>query len=157
MRPLLIPLALTATLLLGGCSISQTVTPAALSADMAPEICLIPAKDIRTGFTDAYTAALKAKGFRTRLLAYDASPTACPVVSGFTATWAWNMALYLMYADIRVYQRGEEVGRAEYDARYGGLGFAKYINAEKKINEMTGQLFPAGASTLNGKVAATAQ
>ena len=154
MRPLLIPLALTATVFLGGCSISQTVTPVALSADLAPEICLIPAKDIRTGFTDAYAAALKAKGFQTRLLSYDASPAACPLVSNFTATWNWNMAIYLMYADIHVYQRGEEVGRAEYDARYGGLGFDKYINAEKKINEMTNQLFPVGASALNGKVAA---
>src|SRR5690606_40210580 len=59
---------------ISGCSIKQTVTPATLSAELAPEICMIPALNLRAGFTSAYQASLVEKGFRTRLMAPGSSP-----------------------------------------------------------------------------------
>lgn len=41
---------LFAMLFMTGCSIKQTVTPANLSAELAPEICTIPAVGLRAGF-----------------------------------------------------------------------------------------------------------
>jgi len=52
---------------------------------------------------------------------------------------------------IRVYQYGQQVGQAEYDSRWGGgRVIDKFINAEKKITELTNQLFPNGAAGLKG-------
>ena len=57
----------------------------------------------------------------------------------------------MSYADIRVYQYGQQVGQAEYDSRWGGgRVIDKFINAEKKITELTNQLFPNGAAVLKG-------
>lgn len=51
--------------------------------------------------------------------------------------------IYMTYLDIRVFENGQQVGRALYDARRGGgRVFKKFINAEKKINELVDQLFP---------------
>jgi hypothetical protein len=57
----------------------------------------------------------------------------------------------MSHADIRVYQYGQQVGQAEYDSRWGGgRVIDKFINAEKKITELTNQLFPDGAAGLKG-------
>ena len=58
---LLLPLTLLAVT---GCSIKQTVTPAALSTGLVPEICTIPAPGLRAGFSTTYQQLLRDKGFR---------------------------------------------------------------------------------------------
>ncbi|WP_217475846.1 Sbal_3080 family lipoprotein [Stutzerimonas stutzeri] len=142
---LFLPLALLA---LAGCSIKQTVTPAALSAELTPEICTVPAIGLRAGFGVAYQQALRDKGFRTRQLAPGSDPARCPLSTTYTGTWRWDLLLYMSYADIRVYQNGRQVGRAEYDARWGSGRPDKFIDAESKIKELTQQLFPTGAAGL---------
>lgn len=141
---LLVLAALSAT----GCSIKQAVTPAELSAELAPEICTIPAIGLRAGFNTTYQQLLMEKGFRTRQLAPGSNPNRCPLSTTYTGSWGWDLALYMKYADIRVYQHGRQVGQAEYDARWGGGRPDKFISAENKIAELTHQLFPAGASGL---------
>ena len=138
---------------ISGCSIKQTVTPATLSAELAPEICMIPALNLRAGFTSAYQASLVEKGFRTRLMAPGSSPDRCALATTFIGRWGWDLALYMKHADIRVYEQGRQVGQAEYDARWGGGRLDKFISAEEKIAELTGQLFPNGAAGL-GRVPA---
>lgn len=133
---------------ISGCSIKQTVTPATLSAELAPEICMIPALNLRAGFTSAYQASLVEKGFRTRLMASGSSPDRCALATTFIGRWGWDLALYMKYADIRVYEQGRQVGQAEYDARWGGGRLDKFISAEDKIAELTHQLFPNGAASL---------
>lgn len=153
MRTLFIPFSLMATFILSGCSIQQTVTPAALSADSQPEICLIPAQGLRPGFNTAYEALLKEKGFQTRQLAPGSDPALCAVSTTYVGRWSWDFTIYMSYADIRVFQHGQQIGQAEYDARSGGLRiFSKFINAEQKIAELTDQLFPdANAGVLNAR------
>jgi len=151
MRTLYIPLILAATFLASGCSIKQTVTPAVLSSDMAPEICMIPAEGLREGFNTTYVKLLTDKGFHTRQIPPGSSPSSCPLSTTYIGTWSWDLAIYMSYADIRVYEYGQQVGQAEYDSRWGGgRVIDKFINAEKKITEMTNQLFPNGATGLKG-------
>ena len=50
---------LFASLSITGCSIKQTVTPASLSAELAPEICAIPAIGLRAGFNSTYQQLLR--------------------------------------------------------------------------------------------------
>lgn len=144
-KPLLL---LIASFAITGCSIKQTVTPASLSAELAPEICTIPAPGLRAGFNTTYQQLLRDKGFRTRQLSPGSSPARCPLSTTYTGTWRWDLLLYMNHADIRVYEKGRQVGQAEYDARWGGGRPDKFISAENKIAELTDQLFPHGASGL---------
>lgn len=134
--------------LLSGCSIKQQVDPAELAATLAPDICLIPGNGVRDGFTNAYSDALRDKGFSVRTLHMGASPSRCPLSTTYTGNWRWDFALYMSYADIRVFEGGRQVGKAVYDARSGGGRPDKFISAESKIIELTDQLFPAGTSGL---------
>ncbi|MFP5423403.1 MAG: Sbal_3080 family lipoprotein [Gammaproteobacteria bacterium] len=140
--------ALTTLMLLSGCSIKQQVDAATLTASLAPDICLIPGKGVRDGFTTAYGDALRDKGFSVRTLHMGASPSRCPLSTTYTGNWRWDFALYMSYADIRVFERGRQVGKAVYDARSGGGRPDKFISAESKIIELTDQLFPTGTSGL---------
>ncbi len=139
---------LVAVVAISGCSIQQSVTPATLSAELAPEICMIPAPNLRAGFTSAYQNELAEKGFRTRMMAPGSSPDRCALATTYIGHWGWDLALYMKYADIRVYEKGRQVGQAEYDARWGGGRLDKFISAENKIAELTHQLFPHGAFDL---------
>lgn len=141
-------LLLFASLAISGCSIKQTVTPASLSAALAPEICTIPSLGLRAGFNTTYQQLLREKGFKTRQLSPGSSPDRCPLSTTYTGTWRWDLLLYMNHADIRVYEDGRQVGQAEYDARWGGGRPDKFISAENKIAELTHQLFPDGANGL---------
>ena len=52
------------------------------------------------------------------------------------------MALYMAYAEIRVYRDGVKKGEAIYDATGGGGLPSKWIKAEEKIKELVNLLFP---------------
>lgn len=153
MRFVFTSLLLAVMLAITGCSIKQTVTPASLSLDLPPEICLIPAEGLRTGFNTTYTALLKDKGFQTRELTPGSSPSTCALSTTYIGTWNWDLALYMSYADIRVFENGRQVGQAEYDSRWGGGRLDKFIDAETKITELTDQLFPNGSKRLVADVA----
>jgi hypothetical protein len=142
MRITLAPLLVILPLLISGCSIKQTVTPAALSIEQPQEICLIPAEGLRAGFNATYTTELKNKGFHTRELPAGSPPSVCALSTTYIGEWSWDLALYMTYANIQVFENGRRVGQAEYDANWGGGRPDKFINAQNKIIEMTQQLFP---------------
>src|SRR5947208_15768555 len=88
-------------LLLGvihGCSIKQTVKPVELSGQPI-EICILENEKVRPGFLDAYSAALKAKSIQVRTLGESASLNECTITSTYTARWAWDLAMYMRYAE----------------------------------------------------------
>jgi hypothetical protein len=123
-----------------GCSIKQTVKPVELTGQRA-EICIVKNEKVREGFLDAYTEALKAKSIQVKTLAESASLNDCPTTSTYSANWAWDMALYMRYAEIKVYRSAAIVGEAVYDATWGGGRLDKLINAENKIRELVDELF----------------
>jgi hypothetical protein len=61
--------------------------------------------------------------------------------STYTARWGWDVALYMKYAEIKVYQSATLIGEAVYDATWGGGRLDKFINAENKIREVVEELF----------------
>lgn len=140
--------AVVALMVLTGCSIKQVVDPAKLSPSLAPEICMISSPGVRQGFTEAYSRSLQRKGFTIRVLPAGSSPSICPLSTSYIGTWKWDLALYMRNADIEVFENGRRVGRATYDASNGSGRLDKFIDAESKINELTDQLFPVGASGL---------
>jgi hypothetical protein len=128
--------------LLYGCAITQKVTPVDRPL-LVREICVMRNADVRENFLTAYLQALEAKGFSPRVLEPGASVGSCPLSSQYTANWRWDLALYMAYAKITIYENGTEVGSAVYDSLGGSGNLAKFIDAETKLKELVDQLFPA--------------
>lgn len=125
---------------LGGCAIHQTVQP--LAAPGVTQVCIVENPSVRPGFLEAYKRTLSSKGYQVKQLASGASLVECPVTSTYVAKWTWDLALYMSYADITVYNKGAPSGKATYNAGRAGLNTSKFIDADKKITELVDQLFP---------------
>lgn len=133
---LLIPI-----LLLSACSIKQEVKPVTITTDK--KICIIEDKAVRAGFLETYRNVLTQKGFNIQLLEKDASLDSCKIVSTYMGKWSWDLAIYLAFAEIEVYEDGKLIGNVLYDSTSGaGNVFKKFVNGEKKITELVNQLFP---------------
>lgn len=134
----LLPLALAA------CAIHQNVSPAA--GLKGNEVCIVVNPAVfNEGFLVAYERALVRKGYQVRKLAAGAGLMECPVVSTYTANWKWDLAMYMNYAEIKVYNAARPVGEAIYDSRGGSANMGKFIRAEAKIDELVDQLYPGPA------------
>jgi len=132
---------------LSGC-ISQTIDPVKINPTLTPEICMIAkTKKVRQGFTDTYRAALQEKGFTVKQLPPASNPSDCHLSTQYMARWKWDLALYMSYAEITVYEDGRPAGKALYDARKAGLALTKFISAEDKIRELVNALFPQNPRT----------
>lgn len=129
-----------------GCAINQAIKPVEQFSEA--QVCIIvnPAVS-QAGFLATYVRVLNEKGFTVRQLPSGSSVTECPVTSTYTANWRWDLALYMAFADIRVYRNGQQSGQAVYDALGGGANMNKFIKGETKITELVNQLFPNRASS----------
>jgi hypothetical protein len=145
MRVIKTALAAAALSALAGCAIHQTVKP--VEKLEGKQICVIENPAVRAGFVEAYRNSLTAKGYAVRQLPASAAITDCPVTSTYLANWRWDLAMYMAYAEIRVFSNGKQVGEARYDSMRGGANMNKFIAADKKIDELVNQLFPGGAGT----------
>lgn len=127
-------------LVISGCSnITQEVSPVRpISGD---EVCIIENPDVKSGFLQAFTGTLEAKGYKVKLLPADAVLTDCTVSSFYLAHWGWDLALYMSYAKIKVFRDGRQIGSVVYDAREGGV-FDKFIRGDAKVRELVNLLFP---------------
>ena len=130
----LIPLAL------GACTITQTVDPVAEVP--TNEVCIIENPQVREGFLPELKNSLRSKNAQVRVLSADATTTDCLIVATYVARWKWDLAMYMSYAEINVYHKGQIAGKALYDATSGSGNMGKFIDAEPKIQELVGQLFP---------------
>ncbi|WP_431286504.1 Sbal_3080 family lipoprotein [Roseateles chitinivorans] len=140
---------------LSGCAIHQNVTPVQVRMEDRV-ICVIDNPVVRKGFSDGYKRALASKGYEVRTLPTVALITDCAVTSTYNATWRWDLALYMAYAEIRVFSAGKQIGEAKYDATHGSGSMGKFIDADKKVVELVDQLFPGGAGAPVAPTAATA-
>jgi len=128
---------------LAGCAIQQTVRPVEAIADR--HICVIDNPAVRASFVEAYKRSLTGKGYEVRQVPAGTPITGCGTTSTYSANWRWDLALYMAYAEIRVFSDGKPVGEAKYDSMGGGANMNKFIDADRKIQELVDQLFPGGA------------
>lgn len=134
--------ACVAMLVLSGCAVRQDIRPVQIAPSTARSICIIEHPATRTTFREAYQRALQNKGFAVQIIPEGSSYSACPLTTTYIARWSWDLTIYMSYAEIRVFQDGRDAGSALYDARMGGGRLDKWIDAEAKVIEMVGQLFP---------------
>lgn len=128
-------------LTLTGCAIKQTVKP--VDRFEGKQICIVENPAVtQQGFLATYQRVLTEKGYLVRKLPVGSPITACSVTSTYTANWRWDLALYMAFAEIKVYSNGQKSGQATYDASRGGANMGKFIKGETKIEELVDQLFP---------------
>lgn len=125
---------------LSGCAIKQDVRRAGALAER--EICVTQNAAVRKGFEDSLNKSLRSQGYSVKSVPADSAVTVCPVTVTYTANWRWDLAMYMAYAEIRVFNAGREEGRAIYDSTRGGGNMGKFIDAEKKIDELVRELVP---------------
>lgn len=132
--------ALAAATLGAGCAIHQNVTP--FAGHDGTQICAIENNAVRFDFLESLRKAVAARGYTVRQLPPGAALRECPVTLTYTANWRWDMAMYMAYAEIRVYKDGAPAGQAVYDAMAGGANLSKFISADEKIRELVVALLP---------------
>ena len=121
-----------------GCTIHQHVEPAELSDDA--ELCIVENRAVREGFLLEFQRVLDEKGVRYKVVDQWYADKNCEWSATYVAHWLWDIALYMAYAEIKVYHNGELDGEAIYDSRQGGGNFSKFIDAEPKIRELVEEL-----------------
>lgn len=133
-----------AAALLSGCAIHQKITP--VEKFDSNEVCIIENTAVKETFLDAYRNALTAKNYVVKKLPAASSFNDCAITSTYTANWRWDLALYMAYAEIKVYNNAKPSGQATYDSLRGGANMGKFIDAEAKITELVNALFPEQAA-----------
>ncbi len=128
-------IALVAT----GCSITQSIEP--LDAVDVSLVCVLDNPEIHmAGFQPEMRELIEQRGIRTDV--YSGSrPARCSHYLEHTANWKWDLAMYLSYADLRVYDAQGLAGQATYDARSGSGRMDKFGPTREKLAPLVDELF----------------
>jgi hypothetical protein len=125
-------------LTLSGCSISTTVKP------IETQISNLCIKQNPKVFMDGFLPELKTQieqhNIRT-IIVDEFSKAECTNKLEYTASWAWDLAMYLTYAELNVYENTTLIGQATYDARWGGGRLDKFGSTANKLKTLVDPLF----------------
>ncbi|MCG9731663.1 Sbal_3080 family lipoprotein [Shewanella sp. Isolate13] len=130
--------ALSVLLLTSACSIKQRVDPVHVNNNA--EVCIQKNPDVRDGFLQEMEKILAEKQIKYRIIEELDASQQCEWTATYTANWRWDLALYMVYAEIKVFHQGRLDGEAIYDARSGGANMNKFIDSEPKIRELIEKL-----------------
>lgn len=123
---------------LTGCSITKSVEP--IKAPVSQVCVLDNPKVLMKEFQPELQRQIEEKGFPTKV--YTGSrPDDCSHHLEYTANWYWDMAMYLTYAEMRVYDLRGLAGKAVYDARRGSGRLDKFGRTAEKIRPLVDELF----------------
>jgi len=127
-------------ILFSGCSIKREVKPVGKEIDK--EVCIIEDTSVRQGFLQTYEQTLEQMGYKVKIIAQGSDKSACKTTSTYMGKWSWDLAIYLSYARINVYQDGELIGTALYDSRGGDARiFDKFGEGEEMIKSLVEELY----------------
>lgn len=123
---------------LSGCAIDTSVSPVAAHPE---SVCLVQNDQVlMSGFQRELASQIEAHGIQVDSVDKPV-PQECRYVVKYTANWRWDMAMYLEYAQIDVFNEGRLAGRAVYDARSGKLNMNKFGSTAEKIEPLVTKLF----------------
>jgi hypothetical protein len=134
--------AALASFFVSGCAVNQDIRPVQLASTAERTICIIEHPATRNTFRDAYQRELQNRGFQAQIIPAGSPYNSCPLTTTYVARWSWDITIYMSFAQIRVFQNGQEAGSAIYDARMAGARLDKWIDADQKVAEMVAELFP---------------
>lgn len=137
---------LAGVFLIASCSINQSIEPSQITKEN--ELCIIENSAVRVGFLKEYKLALSKKGIPYHVVNESSVPKSCEWTSTYIARWTWDLALYMSYAEIKVFHNGSLDGEALYDSTRGGANMNKFIDAETKIQELVDELMKLETAAL---------
>jgi hypothetical protein len=131
------PLAL-ALALAAGCSIVTHVDPVPEGA--IPAVCIAENDQVWSKeFLPALRDAFERRAIATTVYR-DARPADCRYHVGYTASWKWDVAVFLRYAEIAVYDGERLIGQATYDARGAFARLDKFGRTTTKLERLVNEL-----------------
>jgi len=139
---------IVAAIVLSGCSIKQVVEKAEMPKEEL--LCIVENKDVRAGFLKEFKRVLSHKSIAYKMINAYSVPSECQWTATYDARWTWDLALYMSYAEIKVFNNGNLDGKATYDSTKGGANMGKFIDAETKIRELMNELLQYKSSALLG-------
>lgn len=127
-------------ILLSGCSIKREINSVP-SNKKIDEVCIIENRAVKPGFLNAYSEALYELGYRVKILPQRSSVDQCLVSSTYIARWSWDLAIYMSYAKIDVFENSKLIGSALYDSTNGGGNFNKFVNGAEMTKSLVKELY----------------
>lgn len=125
--------------ILAGCSIKTQINP----APQGTEISTLYIQDNPDVFMDGMlpeiVRQLERMGYQVKIYKGE-RPAGVVHHAEFTANWAWDLAMYLTYFRVELFQDGVPRGKAEYDARMGGFRLDKFGPTAGKIEPVLREL-----------------
>tara|TARA_R110000868_G_scaffold34506_2_gene124665 strand:+ start:3260 stop:3691 length:432 start_codon:yes stop_codon:yes gene_type:complete len=125
--------------LLSACAINKKIEPVTQTGIESVCIKQNPAVTM-DAFEPLLQRLIEEQGIKTDVYAGE-KPAGCRVNVEYTARWRWDLAMYLFYAQIRVFDQSGQIGLAEYDAMMGGANLGKFGTTEEKVTPLVRQLF----------------
>lgn len=130
---------ITSVVMVSGCSITQSVDP--VHETQISNVCVQKNAKVMMGeFEPEVRRQIEAKGIRTSTYSGN-RPYNCRHSLEYTANWQWDLAMYLSFAELRVYEDSQLAGKAVYDARRGGGRMDKFGTTAAKIEPLIDELF----------------
>jgi len=129
-------------ILLASCSINDRVDP--LPVAKMTKICLKTNEAVHmSGFLPELIHQFERHGVKAT--SYNgARPKGCRYHGNYVARWTWDMAMYLNFAEIKIYDRGKQIGLVEYDARVAQFHIGKFGTTRSKLDPLFDRLFAKG-------------
>lgn len=137
---------LAVLLVVPGCTIHQTVEPTQIGSES--RLCIVKNPAVRESFLMEFISAIERKDIDYEIVDDSTASASCDWVARYTANWRWDLALYMSYAEIKVYRDGNLDGEAIYDSTRGGANMNKFIDAEAKIQELVDELLHVKVASL---------
>ena len=130
--------AVLAGVLAAGCTIKTRVE--AVPERVIPSLCVqengaVWSKD----FLPTLREQLGRHGIETTVYQGE-RPRGCRYHLEYEARWKWDMAVYLAYADLRLYDAGVLIGRGTYDARGGSGRLDKFGRGDEKLARLLDEM-----------------
>jgi hypothetical protein len=123
--------AVLAGVLAAGCTITTHVEP--VPERVIPSVCVQENGAVWSKeFLPTLREQLGRHGIETTVFQGE-RPPGCRYHLEYEAQWKWDMAVYLAFTDIRLYEDGVLIGRGTYDARGGSGRLDKFGRGDEKL------------------------
>jgi hypothetical protein len=120
------------------------------SGMQGPEaICVVENTEVRAEFLQALRPLLEARKIAVSVVPSSAEKNACPFVLTYSATWHWDLKLYMREARMNLYKDGQPFADSSFLAPHGliNMSIESFDETETKLNKMLLQMGLAAPTT----------
>ncbi len=126
------------SLLLTGCALPIYVKPLPPKTQISRLCIIYNPKVLMDGFLPELKSQIESYGIETAVY-QEFNRAECPYWLEYTANWRWDFVMYLIYAEINVYDHWTIIGSAVFDNTQ--IGPRHYGAAKDKLKALTQPLF----------------